>query len=130
MATETYDESFSRWRQLRTAVENNADDLPHLAGHAQRLGELADEFETAVKEQAALTASKQEKSQQIARLVAAGRAAAAFVTAGVRDHYGKSAEKLAEFKVQPRRSRRARAAEPPAPEPAPPAAGTGPDTTT
>jgi len=117
MANETYQDSFGRWRRLSTAVVANADDLPHLVGRAQRLILVLDEVEGAVTEQAVHTASKQEVSQQIKGLVARGRTIASFLVTGIREHYGKGSEKLAEFKIQPRRGGQGQVVvEPPAPE--------------
>jgi hypothetical protein len=122
MPNQTYDNQFSRWHHLGTTVEDNADEVPHLVNHGRKLTGVVTEAQSAVKEQAALTASKQEKSQQVARLVAVGRSTAEFLITGLREHYGKNAEKLAAFKIQPRRARRAKPAQPPAPETAPPTA--------
>lgn len=51
--------------------------------------------------QLSLAAEKQEMSQQLKVLVVEGRKIAAFLKAGVRDHYGRRAEKLTEYSLQP-----------------------------
>lgn len=113
MADETQDASFGRWRNLSTAVLANAADLPDLVGPARRLAGMLNQAEGAVTEQAVLTASKQRVSQNLQGIVTKGRKLATFVAVGLREHYGRGSEKLAEFRIQPIRGKRQPVVEPP-----------------
>jgi hypothetical protein len=121
MANETYGETFTGWQDLTTSLAANASDLPHLDAHRARLAELLKSAQDLTARQAALTASKQEISKQLLDVVGEGRKLAAFLRAGVKQHYGNRAEKLVEFRLRPFRGRKR--TEPdagsPDPEPAP-----------
>jgi hypothetical protein len=74
----------------------------------------ADEIEG---QQAALAANKQELSQKLKALILEGRKIAAFLKAGLREHFGRSAEKLTEYGLQPFRGFKAKPEEPAAATP-------------
>ncbi len=123
---ETYAATFDEWRRLLRPLANNTGDLPHLEGHRVRLETLLTRVEEIVTQQAALTAGKQELSKQLKELTVEGRKTAAFLKAGIRDHYGRASEKVVEYGLQPLRSKKT----PPTEEPHdPPTTETAPDTT-
>ncbi|HKH49917.1 MAG TPA: hypothetical protein VKM72_35130 [Thermoanaerobaculia bacterium] len=125
MARNTYPETFAEWRRLVQPLSTNNGDTPHLEGHRTRLEALMTQVEEIEKQQAALTAAKQEASKQLKALVAEGRKVAAFLKAGIRERYGRTAEKLVEFSLQPFRGKKTAKPEeptevkPPAPAPTP-----------
>jgi hypothetical protein len=69
------------------------------------------------KEQGGLRASKQEKTQQLKSVLAEGSRLATLLRNAVKQHYGPTSEKLAEFGLQPFRGRKAKVAPEPDPEP-------------
>ena len=107
----------SSWQHLSTSLAANSKDLPHLDGHRARLLEVLTQAEDLTAQQAALSASKQEASKQLAQLMGEGRKLATFLRVGVKQHYGNRAEKLVEFGLQPLRTRRKGAAAPPTTQP-------------
>jgi len=122
----TYAATFDEWRRLLRPLANHSGDLPHLEGHRARLEVLLDRVEEIVIQQASLTAAKQETSRQLKELTVEGRKTAAFLKAGIRDHYGRGSEKVVEYGLQPLRSKKT----PPQEEPHdPPTTETTPDTT-
>jgi predicted component of type VI protein secretion system len=123
MARNTYPETFAEWRRLVKPLTTNNGDTPHLEGHRTRLEALMTQVEEIEKQQAALAAAKQEASQQLKALIAEGRKVAAFLKAGIRERYGRTAEKLVEYGLQPFRGNKSAKLEkpvevkPPAPTP-------------
>jgi hypothetical protein len=116
----------SSWQNLSTALTANATDLPHLEGHRVQLADNLGKSEDLTHQQAALTASKQEISKQLAALMVEGKKLATFLRVGVKQHYGNRSEKLVEFGLQPLRTRRQKAGtQPPAATPTAPSATPG-----
>ncbi len=102
MANETYDESFAEWRRLlKPFFANKSGEISLLEGHVTRLMDVLTQAGEIEGQQASLAAAKQERSQQLQGLVVEGRKIAAFVKAGLRDHYGRRSEKLTEYGLQP-----------------------------
>lgn len=121
------------WQLRLDALEVNSNELPHLDSRRLRLQEIRNEALIAHRDQAAARAAKQDASRRLEALLAEGRTVMTFLNAGIREHYGKDSEKLAEFKLQPFRGRRAKGTEsekskakasgkasPPAPRPSEP----------
>src|SRR6185436_4152149 len=106
MADNTYAETFAEWRLLLTPLANNNGETPHLDGHRERLESLLTRVDEIVTLQASLTAAKQEASLELKGLVVEGRKAAAFLKAGIRDHYGRRSEKVAAYGLQPFRGKK------------------------
>ena len=94
------------------ALEANIDELQHLDSRRLKLQEIYKAAILAHQDQSAATAAKQDASRKLAALLAEGQAVMTFLNAGIREHYGKDSEKLAEFKLQPFRGRRAKPADP------------------
>jgi hypothetical protein len=118
------------WQRLTTSLTNNAADFPHLEGHRARLAELLTQVHSLGNQQAALTASKQEVTKQLQAAVTEARTVSAFLRAGVREKYGKDAEKMVEFGLRVFRGNRRPEEEtkPPVPETAKDAAEAATDT--
>jgi hypothetical protein len=111
-----YAEAVTRWEKELTAIERNIADLAPAEIPRQRLQGILTQIRGYAAEQAVLTASKQEATKQIYRLLAEGRKVSTVLRTIVREHYGNRSEKLAEFGLQPFRGR-PRKTEPPIPTP-------------
>ena len=105
MARDRQAEVIREWRMLIKSGKSNTGDVIHLEGHLDKLGTFLTEVDEIEKQQAALTASKQEASKQLRTLLTDGSKVATFIKAGLREHYGNRAEKLVEFGLQPFRGR-------------------------
>lgn len=103
---QTYDSSFGEWRRILKPFANKTEELAHLEGHVTRLTSVLTRADQIEGQQAFLAASKQEMSQELKGLLVEGRKLAAFIKAGLRDHYGRKAEKLTEYGMQPFRGRK------------------------
>ena len=101
------------WQHRLRALEANIDELGHLESGRDKLQGIETRAQLAFRTQSAATASKQEASKELEILIAEGRLVMAFLNAGLRDHYGKDSEKLAEFNMKPFRGRRKPVAPPP-----------------
>ena len=110
-------------QRLSATVEANKEQLPQLEPFRLKLVDIIVRSVDAGKQQAAFTASKQEASKQLRRLLADGMRVADVVRTVVRDHFGPRDEKLVEFGVQPFRGRKVKTpAETPSTPTTPPAA--------
>jgi len=111
------------WSRLGVTVRANSADLPHLDTPVSQLEALLAQGVDLTKEQGAFRASKQERSQQLQSVLAAGTRLATLLRNAVTQHYGPTSEKLTEFGLQPFRGRKAKPAPAPVPEapPTPPA---------
>ena len=111
-------------QSLSVTVEANKEQLPQLVPFGLRLGGIVTRSLDLSKQQAALTASKQEASKQLQLLLTEGQRVADVIRTVVRDHFGPRDEKLVEFGVQPFRGRKAKTPsgtpQPPGPTPQPP----------
>jgi hypothetical protein len=116
--------------RLSTALNANAAELVHLDGARLRLAKIVTDVDGIAQQQATLTASKQDASKQLQKLLVEGQRLASGMTKFLQEFYGTRSEKLAEFGLQPFRGRKPRTpkspppSEPatPVPTPAPPAA--------
>jgi len=106
MARNTYAVAFAGWRRLIKPLTTNNGDTPHLEGHRVRLEALLAEATEIETQQAALTASKQEMSKRLKALTVEGNRVAAFLKAGIRERFGRTAEKLVEYGLQPFRGKK------------------------
>ena len=110
---------------LLGTVEANKEKLPQLEPFRLKLGDIVTQSLDVSKQQAALTASKQEASKQLRELLSQGQRVADVIRTVVRDHFGPREEKIVEFGVQPFRGRKVKtpAVKPPAPTTPPVPAG-------
>lgn len=115
------------WQRLNAMLQANSADLPQLEAQRLRLETLIGQGVDLTKEQLAFRASKQEKSQQFQEVMDEGTRLATFLRVAIKQHYGPTSEKLAEFGLKPFRGRKAKPAPAPAPElvPQAPPVGTG-----
>lgn len=88
-------------QQFYGTLQANSADLSHLEGSVKIFGTLLDRAEKVVKQQAALTAGKQESTQELRALLAEGERLATVLRSALKHHYGIRAEKLAEYGMQP-----------------------------
>jgi hypothetical protein len=105
--------------RFSAALTANAADLAHLEGARLHLAKIVTDIEGITQQQAAFTASKQEASKQVRKLMVEGQRVASGMTKFLQEHYGTRSEKLAEFGLQPFRGRKPRTAKTPEPPPTP-----------
>src|SRR3954454_8335349 len=80
--------------RLTTALAANAADLPHLEGIRTRLEKLLTDAQDTAKQQAALTASKQEATLRLRTLLTEGKRLSTSAQKALQQNYGPRAEKL------------------------------------
>jgi len=101
----SYADTVNEWEEVLTALEQNSADLPQTEIPRQRLRAILTQIRGYAAEQASLTASKQESTKRVYFLLAQGRKLSTVLRTTIREHYGNRGEKLAEFGLQPLRSR-------------------------
>jgi hypothetical protein len=111
----TYADSLKRWQRRVRAVTENVDEVIHLQSKRDKLQGIHDSTLEALREQAEAKALKQEASRHLEALVAEGNKVDTFLCVGLREHYGNRSEKLAEFDIQPLRTRHPAKVLPPPP---------------
>ncbi|SRR6266545_333315 len=92
--------------RLSSALAANASELAHLEGPSGRLSQILNEALEVAKDQAALTAGKQEATQRLQTLLSDGERVADGIRKFLKEFYGLRAEKLAAFGIQPFRGRK------------------------
>jgi hypothetical protein len=102
----SYAETVNGWEELLAALEQNSGDLTQLEIPRQRLQIILDQIKAFASEQAALSASRQLATSRIEYQLVQGRKLATVLRASVREYYGNRSEKIAEFGLQPLRTRR------------------------
>ena len=106
----TTGQTLSGWQELTSSLSANSADIPHLEGHRTHLADLLKQAQDLTTQQAALTANKQEVTKKLQEIMDEGKKVASFLRAGVRQRYGRRAEKLIEFGLRPFRGIRRRRA--------------------
>src|SRR4051794_23239902 len=106
----TQSAKLGEWNRLGVTVRANGADLPQLEIPVRRLEVLLAQGLDLTKEQATFRAGKQEKTQQLQTVLAEGSRLATLVRNALKQHYGPTSEKLAEFGLQPFRGRKAKQA--------------------
>jgi hypothetical protein len=125
----TYSAVIGGLGRFSSALTANAADLAHLDGARLHLAKIVTDAEGIAQQQAALTASKQEASKQLQKLLVEGQRVASGMTKFLQEHYGTRSEKLAELGLQPFRGRKPRTPKSPPPsEPTTPAPTPAPTT--
>ena len=104
-------------QRLAASLEANRADLAHIEVSLTQFATVVAQSQEIAKQQAALTAAKQEASRQLQVLVDDGLRLATLLRVALRQHYGIRSEKLAEFGLQPFRGRKTKSPAPEAPEP-------------
>jgi hypothetical protein len=120
----TYSGILGDVQRFHASMETSVSQIPHLEAGRLRLGDALNRAQGLAKQQAAMTASKQDLSQQLQSAIADVRLLATMLRKGVRQHFGAKSEKLAEFGLQPFHGRKAITKPTPPPEPTPAATTT------
>jgi hypothetical protein len=105
----TYTRKLEDLGRLLAALLAHAAALPHLEGVRLHLDQLVTAAVAADHERIALTAlieSRQDVRRQLLRLLGDSERVATALRKMVIAHYGRDSEKLAEFGIEPHRSRR------------------------
>lgn len=97
------------WQKLIATLEANAADLPHAEVPKTELAAMVTRAQGISLEQAALAATKQEKSKQLKDVMTEGQRLANALRVLIRQRYGIRSEKLVEFNLQPFRGRKRKA---------------------
>ena len=105
-----------RLTRLNSTMAANAAETPHLDGVRGRLRPILTEAAEVAKQQASLTAGKQEMSKRLATLLIEGERVAAAIEKLLKEHHGVRSEKLAQYGLRPFRGL-VRKAKPTSPEP-------------
>jgi methionyl-tRNA synthetase len=109
------------WQRLLVALQVNQTELAHLEPQRSQMAALVSQTEDLFQSQAALAASKQDATQQLASLVSDCQRLATVLRFTLKQFYGPGSEKLVEFGIQPFRGRKKLL-----PPPPPPAESAGP----
>ena len=104
----TYSGILGALQRFLAALMANVSDLPHLEASSARFAEVLGRAQGLARQQAALTAEKQELSLQLRESVVDSQRLATMLRQGVKQHYGIRSEKLAEFGMQPFRGKKAK----------------------
>jgi hypothetical protein len=111
MAKETtYAGMMGDWQRLHELVEANKAEIPQLEPFLAKLETLLEQALEVTKRQGAMRAAKQEASKDMRKLASQGNRLATVVRQILKEHYGITEEKLAEFGLQPFRGRTRKAA--------------------
>jgi hypothetical protein len=120
MANETtYSAIIGGAQRFNASLEIAVREIPHLEAGRLRFGEVLDRAQGLLTQQATFTATKQELSQQIKTSMEDIQFLSTMLRKGVRQHFGKRSEKLAELGLQPFRGRKAGGKTTPPPETTP-----------
>ena len=111
----TYSGVLGKLTRFSAALAANAAELPHLEGPRTRIEDILGNAKEIAKQQAAMTASKQELSKRLRELIGEGQRLTTGMIRFLQQHYGNRSEKLAEFGLQPFRGRKPRQAKTPPP---------------
>lgn len=110
----TYAGMLGEWQKFLAAMDANPD-LASMAEWRNKLANLLAQGVEISQQQAAMAASKQERSKKLQTLLSEGNRLVTGMRKMIADRYGFRAEKLTEFGIPPFRSRPRKAK--PAPEP-------------
>jgi len=114
----SFPDFMANWDRLITAVNNNQQDLPDLAGVLGPLETLLDEARALDATKAAARAELRQGSKRTRTLIPEGRAAASRLRAALIAHYGNHNEELGQYGITPVRTRRVpQPSDPPPPSP-------------
>lgn len=118
----TYAGVLGEWQKFLASIEANPDLAP-MEPWRQQLATLLSRGVELSQQQAAMAASKQERSKQIQAILSEGQRLATGMRKMIVHQYGARSEKLTEFGLQPYRGRKVKAASenPEGPQPSSPA---------
>jgi hypothetical protein len=134
MPNSSYADVTTDWEQLLTKVTANATDLAFLEDTRAALATVLQSAKEANGRQATFKAEFGQATRDLESHLAAGKDLATRLRNGIRTRYGLKGEKLTDFKLRPRRTRKSKTptpdpVPPPVVEPAPAAAAQAPTTT-
>ena len=112
----TYSGTLGDVQRFQTSLEGSVSEIPHLEAGRVVLGERLSQAQDLARQHAAVTATKQDLSQQLRTAIIDVRLLATVLRKGVKQHFGSRSEKMAEFGLQPFRGRKSKTASTPAPE--------------
>jgi hypothetical protein len=116
MSSQSFAATTTDWEQLLVKVLANATDLSFLEGTRIELALSLQGAKEANARQATFKAQFQQATRDLEEHILRGRELATRLRNGVRTRYGLSGEKLADFKLRPRRQKaKAKAPEPVSP---------------
>lgn len=116
----TYTGKLGSWQRLLTTLLANIGALAHMEVPRAKLEGLLLRGLEIAKQQAALTASKQELSKELQGIIDDGERTATALRVLLKEHYGPRSERLAEFGIRPFRGRTRKEKPLPPPEDAQP----------
>jgi hypothetical protein len=119
MATTSFANTMTEWDQIIASTENNLTELPHLTEIRTQLIAARDGAKAANIRQTAAQAQRQQATRDLEDFLERGGDLFTRLRNGLRMQYGLKGEKLAEFRMKPRRKPQKAKAEPTAPS-APP----------
>ncbi|HKH43154.1 MAG TPA: hypothetical protein VKM72_00645 [Thermoanaerobaculia bacterium] len=105
MPEQTFGEFLKKGEVMKQSLAIHAEELAHLEKHRLKFDTTYDRVKNLLAQQADLTAKKQEISKELGVLLTDGRQLLSFLSVAVKEHFGKRAEKLVAFGLQPFRSR-------------------------
>ena len=108
-------ESFGSLQRFNAALAGKAAETPQLDGSRAIFHGKVGRVQGLAQQQAELTASKQDVSQQLKKELVDAQRMATALRAALKSHYGPDSEKLVEFGIPPFRGRSRKQKEPPAP---------------
>ncbi len=113
-----YLNALNGWEQVAAAQEAHAAELPSMEAALAKLRGILEQARNLTQEHHALTATKQDVSQQLQKTLRRGQALVDVMRTAAREHFGADSELLVEWGVQPFRGRARKAAKPPENPPA------------
>jgi hypothetical protein len=105
MANQSFAATTTDWEQLLVKVTANAADLTFLEGTRNDLAVVLQGAREANARQATFKAEFQQATRDLEENMARGRELATRLRNGIRTRYGLAGEKLADFKLRPRRTK-------------------------
>lgn len=106
MATPTNNETLGDLLRLSAALAANEADFEHMPGALAEFQRLVVEVQEAARQQAALTAAKQEATRRYQSLLKSGHERAVLLRNAARVRYGRRSEQLVKLGIQPFRGRK------------------------
>lgn len=123
MPAQSFAELMEDWEALRTAVQDNAANLPDVERTRLAFEDIMARIKEMKARQDSLTAARQETTQLLNKLLADGRDLAIRLRAVVKANLGPKSERLVQFGIAPSRKRTRKPAtktdDPGTPSPAP-----------
>jgi hypothetical protein len=102
----TYSGILGDLQRFKDSMEAKISEIPHLEPSRIHFGETVNRVQDLVRRQAAVTAEKQDLTQQLRAALVDGKRLATMLRKGLQQHYGIRSEKLAEFGLKPFRGRK------------------------